>query len=64
MHSIEENINFSKLISANEIVGFCYPIYGSRVPRIMRQFVQRYYQNLKQKKIIIFCTQMLFSGDG
>lgn len=63
-HSIEENIDFSQLISSEEIIGFCYPVYGSRVPRIMREFSIEYRENLKNKKIIIFCTQYIFSGDG
>jgi len=36
--SIEEKLDFEQLISSHEIIGFCYPIYGSRVPRIMREF--------------------------
>jgi len=63
-HSIEENINFEQLISSHETIGFCYPIYGSRVPRIMREFVGKYIEFLKDKKVIIFCTQWMFSGDG
>ena len=63
-HSIEENLEFDKLIASHETIGFCYPIYGSRLPRIMREFVGRYLECLKDKKVIIFCTQWLFSGDG
>jgi ferredoxin len=63
-HSIEEDIDFEKLIKAEEIIGFCYPVYGSRVPRIMREFVRKHMESLKGKKTIIFCTQMYFSGDG
>ena len=63
-HSIEDKIDFDKLITTEEIIGFCYPVYGSRVPRIMREFVKRHMESLKGKKIIIFCTQMYFSGDG
>ena len=63
-YSIEENIDFVQLISSEEIVGFCYPIYGSRVPRIMREYLIKYKENLKNKKVIIFCTQYIFSGDG
>jgi ferredoxin len=62
--SIEEKIDFGQLILSHEIIGFCYPIYGSRVPRIMREFIQKYIESLKNKKIIIFCTQLIFSGDG
>ena len=63
-YSIEEDVDFSELISANDTIGFCYPIYASRVPRILRSFVARHMDVLKGKKLIIFCTQMLFSGDG
>jgi ferredoxin len=63
-YSIEENIDFEELTKAEEIIGFCYPVYFSRVPRIMREFTGRYMSALKNKKVIIFCTQMILSGDG
>jgi len=63
-HSIEENLDFSALFAAHETIAFCYPIYMSRVPSIMRKFVKQYMSALKGKKIIIFCTQLLLSGDG
>jgi len=63
-HSIEENIDFDKLISAEKVIAFCYPIYASRVPKIMRDFVISHMAALKNRRIIIFCTQMAFSGDG
>ena len=63
-YSIEDNIDFGHLIASEEYIGFCYPVYGSRVPRIMREFAQKYIEFLKNKKIIIFCTQLIFSGDG
>jgi ferredoxin len=63
-HSIEDKIDFDDLIVSEETVGFCYPVYGSRVPRILREFVSRHMESLKDKKLIIFCTQMYFSGDG
>jgi ferredoxin len=63
-YSIEEKIDFSQLIISEETIGFCYPVYGSRVPRIMREFVKKHLEFLKNKKIIIFCTQLIFSGDG
>ncbi|MCL2070270.1 MAG: EFR1 family ferrodoxin [Treponema sp.] len=63
-HSIEEKLDFDKLIAAEEVLAFCYPVYGSMVPRIMREFVERYMASLENKKIIIFCTQLIFSGDG
>ena len=62
--SIEEDADFASEINASDTIAFCYPVYGSRVPRIMREFVARYMGDLQGKKIIIFATQMLFSGDG
>lgn len=63
-YSIEEQLDFKTLIEGNKIIGFCYPVYCSRVPRIMREFVASIYSQLKGKKIVIFCTQLIFSGDG
>ncbi len=63
-YSIEENVDFINLIRTNDKIAFCYPIYGSCVPLIMREFIMKYKSYLNGKKIIIFCTQLLFSGDG
>jgi len=63
-HSIEEEIEFTALMASEDIIGFCYPVYGSRVPRLMREFVIAHIQSLSNKKLIIFCTQMGGSGDG
>jgi len=63
-HSIEEKIDFAQLIVAEDIIAFCYPIYGSREPRLLREFAALHMPSLKHKKLILFCTQMYFSGDG
>ncbi|MFA0815245.1 MAG: EFR1 family ferrodoxin [Anaerofustis sp.] len=63
-HSIEEDIDFAALISRTDTIGFCYPVYGSCVPRIMREFVTEHKGLLSEKKLIVFCTQLMFSGDG
>lgn len=63
-YSIESNIDFKKVIDNHHTIAFCYPIYGSCVPRIMREFVNENKEILKNKKLIIFCTQLMFSGDG
>jgi len=63
-YSIEEDLDFEPLINENKFIGFCYPIYGSRVPKIMRDFASSFKEELKGKKVIIFATQNLFSGDG
>ena len=62
--SIEEEFNFSDKLNAHDTIVFCYPIYGSRVPRIMREFVTKHMSAIIGKKIIILVTQMMFSGDG
>ncbi len=63
-YSIEEDIDFKKLISTNDPITFCYPTYGSCVPFIMREFILEYKKYLNDKKLIILSTQLLFSGDG
>jgi len=63
-HSIEDAVDFGAAIDAADTVGFCYPIYGSRVPRVMREFVVKHADALKTKRLIILCTQLIFSGDG
>ena len=62
--SIEESMDADALIAAHDAIAFCYPIYGSCVPRLMREFVTAHVDALQPKKLIIFCTQLLFSGDG
>lgn len=63
-YSIEEAVDFSQIIGCHERIAFCYPIYGSCVPRLMRVFVDDYQELLQSHKLLVFCTQLLFSGDG
>ena len=63
-HSIEDDVDFVALLDTHDTVAVCYPIYGSCVPRIMRDFAARHSTALMEKNLIIFCTQMMFSGDG
>jgi len=62
--SIEAKADFTAEITAQDTITFCYPIYGSRPPRIMREFVAQHAEALRGKCLIIFATQVLFSGDG
>jgi len=62
--SIEEDADFASLIAREDLVGFCYPIYGSRAPRLLREFITAHMGSLENKKLIILCTQMGASGDG
>lgn len=63
-YSIEEEIDFNALLIEHETIAFCYPIYGSCVPKIFREFVESHLNALRDKKLIILSTQYLFSGDG
>jgi len=63
-YSIEDSVDFDGIIGGADTIGVVYPIYGSCVPRIMREFVGKYKVAFSDKKLIIFCTQMMFSGDG
>ncbi|POR04039.1 hypothetical protein AU468_04290 [Alkalispirochaeta sphaeroplastigenens] len=63
-HSIEEPLNFAALLARQERICFCYPVYGSCVPRIMRDFVLLHREYLEDKKLVVLATQFLFSGDG
>lgn len=63
-YSIEEAIDFEAVFQNQDIIAICYPIYGSCVPKIMRDFAAKHRSLLEQKKLIIFCSQMMFSGDG
>jgi len=37
--SIEDDIDFDAEIRAASLIAVCYPVYGSRVPLIMRKFI-------------------------
>ncbi|MCL2195130.1 MAG: EFR1 family ferrodoxin [Oscillospiraceae bacterium] len=63
-HSIEENLDYPALLAAHDTIAVVYPIYGSRVPLIMRQFAQRHSEHFAGKKLVILVTQLCFSGDG
>jgi ferredoxin len=62
--SIEAEHNFTAEIKTHDTIAFCYPIFGSRVPRNMREFVYKHMSDLNGKKVIILVTQAFFSGDG
>ncbi|NLI53779.1 MAG: 4Fe-4S dicluster domain-containing protein [Clostridiales bacterium] len=63
-HSVEEDAAFDALIRAHDTVGFCYPVYGSYVPRPMREFVAAHVDALAGRRFVVLCTQLVFSGDG
>ena len=63
-HSIEETLDFTALMRDTDRIAFVYPIYLSRLPRILREFIKAHREALRGKKLIILCTEMAFSGDG
>ena len=63
-YSIEDKVDFDSLINGEDIIGFCYPIYCAKPPRIVREFAEKHIKAFENKKLIIFCTQYMFSGDG
>ena len=63
-YSILDDVDFHKLLREAETIAFVYPIYLSRLPRVMREFVKAHRADLRGKKLVILATQMEFSGDG
>ncbi|MDO5409356.1 MAG: EFR1 family ferrodoxin [Lachnospiraceae bacterium] len=62
--SIEEQCDFDLLMQEASEIAFFFPIYGSCPPIIMRKFVQIHKKALQGKKLLLFCTQAMASGDG
>ena len=62
--SIEDEVDFPAELRAHDAIAFCYPNYASRVPLIMRGFAAKHMGALKGKKLVIFATQWIFSGDA
>ncbi len=63
-YSIEEDIDFRKAIEENNIIALCYPIHFSKAPVLFMEFISKYKDNFKGKKIISLCSQQFYSGDG
>ncbi|HSW36302.1 MAG TPA: EFR1 family ferrodoxin [Candidatus Limnocylindrales bacterium] len=52
-----------RLIQDCDLAGFGYPIYGSDLPLIMKDFITEL-RKVDQKLAFVYCTQWLWSGDG
>ena len=63
-YSIEEKVDFKKLLTEADTIAVCYPIYGSCIPMIMRDFIIANKEYINGKKLVILSTQNIFSGDG
>ncbi len=63
LFSIEKHLtDTAKIIQSSDLVGLAYPIYGSSIPLIVRDFIERLEHN--DKEAFVFCTQLMYSGDG
>ncbi|MBU0996569.1 MAG: EFR1 family ferrodoxin [Firmicutes bacterium] len=63
LYSIEKHLaDGSDLIESADIVGIGYPIYGSSLPKIVKDFISSL--KTSNKIAFTFCTQLMFSGDG
>lgn len=51
-------------IASSDIIGFGYPIYGSDLPLIMKEFLLSLPRRKSTVPVFLFCTQWIFSGDG
>ncbi len=63
-YSIEDDVDFANVILNSELVTLCYPIHLSSAPIIFVDFIKKYNSYLSKKKLVVFCTQQFFSGDG
>lgn len=52
-----------RLIAENDAAGIAYPIYGSDLPELMKDFIGSLPPE-RGKKAFVFCTQWMWSGDG
>jgi len=72
-YSIErKDINWNdlipKILSGSDIIGVGFPVYGSKIPKIMKTWVKdnlcKYSKELSQKKrAFVYDTMAMFSGD-
>ena len=63
LYSLENDIDIDALIKKADIIGIGYPIYGSNFPKPIGLFLDRL-KTVEQKRAFVFCTQMMYSGDG
>lgn len=61
--SIEDNQAEMLLLEEKEIL-LAYPVYGSDLPRIMKEFLEKQKEHFAGKRVFILATMAMFSGDG
>ncbi len=63
LFTLEKTHNDDQLIDDHDVIGLGYPIYGSDVPTIIRNWINGLKMH-NSKRAFIYCTQMMYSGDG
>jgi len=63
LFSIENKHDDDTLIDQYDVIGLGYPIYGSDVPILIRNWIDELKMH-EGKRAFVFCTQMMYSGDG
>jgi NAD-dependent dihydropyrimidine dehydrogenase PreA subunit/flavodoxin len=69
LEELKDPNNLLKIVRDCGLIGIGYPIYGSEIPDPMRNFLNilphvNNKPTLAYKQLFIYCTQMIFSGDG
>ncbi len=63
-YSIEDKVDFRRVIRDNEVIALCFPIHFSKAPVFYMDFVSKHKEDFRGKKIISLCSQQFYSGDG
>lgn len=63
LYTVEKKHLDDDIIKACDVIGLGYPIYGSDAPLVIRHWIDRL-SNHQNKRAFVFCTQMMYSGDG
>lgn len=63
LYTVEKKHDDDQLFDGYDVIGLGYPIYGSDAPLLIKNWINGLKMH-HQKKAFVFCTQMMFSGDG
>jgi flavodoxin/NAD-dependent dihydropyrimidine dehydrogenase PreA subunit len=63
LFAVERKHDDDTLIDSYDVIGLGYPIYGSDVPLLIRNWINGL-KMYDSKRAFVFCTQMMYSGDG
>ena len=63
LYAIESLKESNHFIDHYDVIGLGYPIYGSSIPRVVRKWIDGL-RFRRDKRGFVFCTQMMYSGDG